>query len=242
MLVLQHEADEGMGLLGECFARRRVETHIVHTHAGEAVPRAIDDVGASALVVLGGGMAVYDADGHPHVRDELRLIERTVAKGAPVLAICFGSQLLASALGARVYATGRQEIGWFEVTATDAARADALFADAPPTFVPFHWHGDTFDLPNRATRLASSRMTENQAFSFATCAWGIQFHPEVTLAIVESMVRSDELARAELSAGPLLAGARDALPRMLPVAVPIFDRFVDAIVAAGHLRGQEVTS
>jgi GMP synthase-like glutamine amidotransferase len=229
VLVVQHEVDEGAGVLGDVLARRGVATRVIHTHAGDAVPASLDEVGASALVVLGGGMAVYDADRHPHVRDELRLIERTVANRSPVLGICFGSQLLASALGARVYATGREEIGWFEVTLEDAATNDALFADAPRAFTPFHWHGDTFDLPTGATLLARSRTTSHQAYRFGARVWGIQFHPEVTLPIVESMVRSDEAERAGLDAVALLERARTELPRIHPTATRIFDRFVDAL-------------
>lgn len=229
VLVLQHEASEGVGLLGDSFTRRNLATHIVHVHAGDAVPRTLEAIGASALVVLGGGMAVYDADRHPHIHDELRLLEDALAHRAPLLAFCFGSQLLASALGARVSKADHQEIGWFEVTLEDAAHRDALLADAPRAFTPFHWHGDTFDLPAGATLLARSRMTEHQAFSFGAHAWGLQFHPEVTLSIVESMVRSDDLARTGLDAATLLAGARDELPRMAPIAACMFDRFVDSI-------------
>lgn len=231
VLVVQHEANEGVGVLGDSFARRGLATHVVHVHAGDAVPRTLDAVGASALVVLGGGVAVYDADRHPHIRDELRLLDDVLAQRAPVLAICFGSQLLASALGARVYKADRQEIGWFDVTLEDAAQRDALLADTPRSFTPFHWHGDTFDLPAGATLLARSRMTAHQAFSFGAHAWGLQFHPEVTLSIVESMVRSDDLARTGLDAATLLARARDELPRMAPIAARVFDRFVDSIVA-----------
>ena len=231
VLVVQHEANEGVGLLGDSFTRRGLATHVVHVHAGDAVPRTLEAVGASALVVLGGGMAVYDADRHPHIHDELRLLEDALAQRAPVLAICFGSQLLASALGARVYKADRQEIGWFDVTLEDAAHRDALLADAPRSFTPFHWHGDTFDLPAGATLLARSRMTAHQAFSFGAHAWGLQFHPEVTLSIVESMVQGDDLARTGLDAATLLARARDELPRIAPIAACVFDRFVDSIVA-----------
>lgn len=230
VLVLQHEANEGVGLLGDSFTRRGLATHVVHVHAGDAVPRRLETVGASALVVLGGGMAVYDADRHPHIHDELRLLEDVLARRAPVIAICFGSQLLASALGARVYKADRQEIGWFEVTLEDAAHRDALLADAPRSFTPFHWHGDTFDLPVGATLLARSRMTAHQAFSFGAHAWGLQFHPEVTLSIVESMVRSDDLARTGLDAEMMLERARGELPRMSPIAARVFDRFADSVV------------
>jgi GMP synthase (glutamine-hydrolysing) len=234
VIVLQHEASEGPGLLADALARRGVAMHVVHTHAGDAVPASLDAVDVprtNALVILGGGMAVYDDDRHSHIRDELRLTEAALAAKAPVLGICFGSQLLARALGARVYAAGRQEIGWYDVTLTNDAKSDALFRDAPQSFAPFHWHGDTFDLPKGARLLARSRMTEHQAFAYADHAWGIQFHPEVTLPIVESLLGSDEAPRAGLSADALLAESRVKLPRAAEIAMAIFDHFAEVVVA-----------
>src|SRR6185503_14445216 len=110
VIVLQHVACETPGLIGEELEGAGLSLEIVRPFANETVPRELGD--ASGLLVMGGPMGVYEADRHPHLRDELALIERAVAAGKPVLGVCLGSQLVAAALGARVAPGPRKEIGW----------------------------------------------------------------------------------------------------------------------------------
>jgi len=175
-LVIQHVPYEGPALLTEVAGMHGVALDVIHPYRGDLVPPDAPD----ALIVLGGPMGVYEADAHPHLRDELTLLRATVARGTPTLGICLGSQLLAAAHGADVRPAGRMELGFHEVTLTDHAAEDPLFAGAPRTFAPMHWHGDVFDLPRGAVALASSAMTEHQAFRLAPQAWGLLFHLEVT--------------------------------------------------------------
>jgi GMP synthase-like glutamine amidotransferase len=174
--VIQHVPYEGPALIADVAAARGVALDVIHPYRGDAIPREAPD----ALIVLGGPMGVYEADAHPHLRDEMALVRATVARGTPTLGICLGSQLLAAAHGADVRPSGGLELGFHDVTLTDHAADDLLFADAPRTFAPMHWHGDVFDLPRGAIALASSAMTPLQAYRLGARAWGLLFHLEVT--------------------------------------------------------------
>ncbi len=132
---------------------------------------------ADLLVVLGAPIGVYEEENYPFVSDELRIIGKRLSASRPILGVCLGAQLMAQALGARVYPGKAKEIGWAPIEFADAARATPLrhLAGLPV----LHWHGDTFDLPEGAVRLASTEVTPNQAFAFGSTALGLQFHVEV---------------------------------------------------------------
>ena len=129
------------------------------------------------LVVLGAPIGAYEEEKYPFVIDELGIIGQRLAASLPVLGVCLGAQLMARALGARVYPGKSREIGWAPIELTDAARGTPLhhLTELPV----LHWHGDTFDLPDGAMRLASTAITPNQAFTFGSAALGLQFHVEV---------------------------------------------------------------
>ena len=129
-------------------------------------------------------MNVDETARYPFLADEVNWIRQAIAAELPVLGVCLGSQLLAKALGSRVYANRIKEIGWYEIELTAAARGDALFGGCRPQETVFQWHGDTFDLPPRAVQLARGAECENQAFRFGSTAYGLQFHVEVTPEIV----------------------------------------------------------
>lgn len=166
------------------------------------------------LVVMGGPMSVHDEVQHPWLVDEKRFIKEGVESGKKVLGICLGAQLLASALGAKVYANPQKEIGWYPVTLTPAGRRSRVFHSFPPVFTTFHWHGDTFDLPPEAEWLASSEACRNQAFQYGQNAFGLQFHLEVSPDGVKGLVRhcGEELVSAptiQIAKQLLLAGEFD---------------------------------
>src|SRR5262249_28104091 len=145
VLVLQHEQVEGLGTIAESLSDAGVTPRYSRAHAGEPVPRELGS--AAGLIIMGGPMGVYDADRYPFLRDEMRLIEKALASGAPVLGICLGSQLLAHTLGADVKPSGGKEIGWYQVRLTAAGQEDPLWRGIPSAFTAFHWHGDLFALP-----------------------------------------------------------------------------------------------
>jgi len=183
VLVVQHVAGEGPGLLARCLEEHRPAARVVRVDRRESVPRGA--AGAAAIILLGGPMAVYETDRHPHLRDEILLAADALRLGVPILGICLGAQILAAAAGARVYRGPQPEIGWFETTLSAAGRTDPILGALPAGGRMFHWHADTFDPPPGGTLLASSRLYEQQAFRLGPRALGVQFHPEITEEMVD---------------------------------------------------------
>jgi GMP synthase-like glutamine amidotransferase len=159
----------------------------------ETIPEALTDA-VTSLIVLGGPMGVYEADDYPQVRGGMRLMGEALKADIPVLGICLGAQMLARVLGARVFKGSQgQEVGWYDITLTPVGAEDPAFAayaegQSGPLRV-FHWHGDTFDVPMGAMRLAGSEMYEAQAFRYGDKAYGLQFHIEVTSRMVAEWLR-----------------------------------------------------
>ena len=151
---------------------------------GTPAPRPIEQYGA--VIVLGGSMHADQDDAHPWLREEDGFIRGLLERQVPVLGVCLGIQLIAKAAGASVYplADG-PEVGWFPVELTDSAADDPVFGRLPARFDAFGWHYYTYDLPPGAAEFARSARC-NQAYRFGEAAWGIQFHPEVTLETVRS--------------------------------------------------------
>jgi GMP synthase-like glutamine amidotransferase len=150
------------------------------------------------LVIMGGGMSVNDEEEFPWLVSEKQFIRKAVEAGKTVLGICLGSQLLSSALGAKVFKNKEKEIGWFDIHLTNAALTGNLFNEAGNTVKVFHWHGDTFDLPENAVHLASSEACKNQAYLIGQKVLALQFHLEPTLKSLQQMI---EHGRDDLTPG-----------------------------------------
>lgn len=181
-VALRHVAFEDLGLLGPILARR---SHTIRYVDAPVEPLDdFDPLAPDLLVTLGGPIGVYQTDLYPFLASEIELIARRLAAGRPTLGICLGSQLIARALGERVYPSGIKEIGWAPIELTIAGR-DSCLRHLADTAV-LHWHGDTFDLPEGATLLASTELCKHQAFSWGEHALALQFHAEAAGVALES--------------------------------------------------------
>ncbi len=198
--IFRHIACEGPGYLGEVLARNEIPHHVIHVDQGAPIPES--PVEASALVFMGGPMSVNDP--LPWIREELALIERAFTEGVPLLGHCLGGQLISRALGAAVTVNPVKEIGWFPVEHVSGPDSAPLLTDIPDGFKAFHWHGETFSLPEGAVPLLRSEHCENQAWAMDS-ALAFQCHIEMT----ERMVREWALEYAhELT--PVTASVQSA--------------------------------
>ncbi len=176
--VLQHVAWEGPGLIASIARSRGLCIEVYRLDLNPTMPQAD---GLRGLIVMGGPMGVYERSKYPHLASEVTLIAEMVRRRRPVLGVCLGAQLLAHALGARVYGGPSSEIEFGNVDLTIAAKQDTLFENLPDPLPVFHWHADTFDLPDGAHLLARNSNYKHQAFRFGSNAYGLQFHIEVDL-------------------------------------------------------------
>lgn len=179
-LILRHVEHEHIGTLAAVLDRAKIRYRYTDLFRHDSVPKNADDIGG--LVVMGGPMGVYESDRYPFLKLEQTLIRQSVDNSLPVLGICLGAQLIASALDANVYPGPHKEIGWYPVEVT--ARGDRFTAGLPASFMGFHWHGDTFDLPAGAIRLFRSGLYENQGFRFDEKVLAVQFHFEVSALMI----------------------------------------------------------
>lgn len=227
--ALQHLAAEPLGIIGEALEARGVAAEYVRLFDGEPVPDGMPD--AAGLIVMGGSMGAYEQDKYPFLSGEIRLIEAALKAEKPVLGICLGSQLLATALGAEVRSADQKEIGWLPVTLTEAAIADRLFCEVERRFSAYQWHGDVFDLPRGAVTLASSVQTPCQAFAYEERAYGLLFHLEATREIVEDMVRgfSEELDEEGIDGAEIIAQSRDHLAQHQRIGQSVFQRWANLV-------------
>ena len=191
--VLQHAAFEGPGEIAAWAARHGHPVSVHHLYRGGPPPRpdAFD-----LLVVMGGEMNIYQDRDWPWLKPEREFIQAALAQGKRVVGICLGAQLIADALGARVVQNPEHELGWLPITWTNEARA--AFPGLPAASTVLHWHGDTFELPGGATRLAASDGCPEQGFLIRDKCLALQFHLEVDPPLVKQFVESQD----EWPAGP----------------------------------------
>jgi GMP synthase (glutamine-hydrolysing) len=229
VLVLQHIACEPPGVYEDVLRERGATLHRVEVDAGDELP---DWHEFDAIVAMGGPMSANDDAELSWLSDEKALIATAVRAGTPFWGVCLGVQLLAASLGGRVYAGAKPEVGVLAVELTEEGRSDPVFSALPPTLPALQWHGDTFDLPPGAVRLAGSPAYPNQAFRFGN-AYGVQFHLEVSGAMAREWMNVPEYASAleQTIGGETLLRAVDArVDEMLEHGHTLFERWLDHVV------------
>jgi len=193
---LQHVPFEGLGCIEDWVSAKGYSLSSTKFYVSTQLPQ-ISDV--DWLIVMGGPMSVYDEEKFDWLSDEKEFIRNVIQAGKPVIGICLGAQLIASSLDAKVYPNHEKEIGWFPISPTECGLVDNPLSGNCNPFPVFHWHGDTFDLPSGALRLASSEACLNQAFIYNNKVIGLQFHFEVTEKSLHQMLNfcGNELVRGK---------------------------------------------
>jgi len=233
ILVLQHIACEPPGVFEDVLRERGVELQRVELDEGEVLP---DWRGFDAIVAMGGPMSANDDAALPWLTEEKRAIGEAVRAGMPYWGVCLGVQLLAAALGARVFPGPEPEVGLLPVEVTDEGRRDPVFGELDGSLVTLQWHGDTFDLPEGAVHLASSPAYRNQAFRFER-AYGVQFHLEVSAAMAQEWAAVPEyVASLERTLGAdgapaFLAAIESDADAMRAEGRGLFARWLDRVAS-----------
>jgi len=228
--VIRHLAFEDLGSLAPALLKQGYD--IRYLEAGVDDLTIIEREEPELLVVLGGPIGVYETDIYPFLTEEISLLRARLQKNMPVIGICLGAQLMAAALGAKVYPGHGKEIGWSPVTAVNALARQGvlapLFADGVAVL---HWHGDTFDLPENASHLASSDLYANQAFSFGRHALALQFHPEVVGANIERWLigHACELCAAKIDIPALRAITQTQAEKLEKVAGLVWESWLSQL-------------
>jgi GMP synthase (glutamine-hydrolysing) len=196
VLILKNVAGEGPGTIEDFLAERKVPFRVVEMYREDLPPYA----DMRTLVIMGGPMSVNEGSIYPYLAREEELVREFLEEGKSVLGICLGAQVMAKALGAKVYPGAEKEIGWYDIELRGEAIGDPLMTrlanhpragDFWKIFKVFHWHGETFDIPPGAERLANSALYENQAFRYGKAAYAFQFHIEVRKEMIYRWLRDE---------------------------------------------------
>jgi GMP synthase (glutamine-hydrolysing) len=228
VLAFRHSPFDDLGLMQDILQAHGFTYEYADLYQSPAAEPAVDD--ADALIFLGGSMSANDPVGY--IDRELQYISRAVQRRQPVLGLCLGAQLIAKALGAKVHSNAVKEIGWAPVTFSGAAESDAVLHGLR-TEVIFHWHGETFDVPEGADLLASSAACRHQAFRWGENVYGLQFHLEVTAAMIERWRHEGEACgEAREAREPIDPYAH--LARTTELARIVFGRWCHLVSGVSH--------
>jgi GMP synthase (glutamine-hydrolysing) len=230
ILVFQHVPHEILGTLDPLL--REAGFRIRYLNFGRQPDARPEIDHYHGLVVLGGPMNCDETDRYPHLAVEADAIRAAIHQGMPVLGICLGAQLIARALGAQVTANPVKEIGWYDLTPTDAGAQDPLFRHFAGTEKIFQWHGDTFAIPHGAVHLAQSPSCAHQAFRYGENVYGFQFHLEVDEPMIGRWLHAPVMARELEDLGPdysaerILSDTPHHIGRSLALGQAVFGEYI----------------
>ena len=200
-----HVPFEGPGAILDWVKKKGHKLQYTRFYKGDALP---DASALDMLIIMGGPMDVFDYHVHPWMGDEIEWVKEFIHMGKPVLGICLGAQIIAAALGEEVYPGPHREIGWHNLQFFPSLGDFKIFKDLPITRKVFHWHGDTFNIPEDATRIAASLAFPNQGFIYKNKVMALQFHLEVTPVSIKELVDN---CRDELVEGPYILSEKEIL-------------------------------
>src|SRR5690554_5511840 len=225
---IKHVPYEGPGAIADWAAAREFEFSGVEIFRGEPLPEHGD---TDALVVLGGPMGVGDEAEHPWLIEEKRYIGEWIDNGKPLLGVCLGAQLIASAMGAGVRRNASPEIGWYPVRRLPQLSVTYLDRLLPPSLEVFHWHHDTFEVPHGTIPIAYSELCANQGFVYRDRVIALQFHLEMDESTARDLIAN---TKQSLNPRPGVQGAGEMLAdpqrfsRMYDYLEPLLDAWVDS--------------
>jgi len=227
--AIRHVPFEDLGLLEALLQQRGYEVHMVDAPVADLCDPALDT--ADLLILLGGPIGAYDEELYPFLAAERALAEKRLTAGQPILGICLGAQIMALALGAKVVPGPHKEIGFAPLTLTSEGAVSCLAPLAEDGGAVLHWHGDRFEVPKGAARLAFSDLTPNQAFSIGKHGLALQFHGEARLASFEYWLvgHACELAGAGISPAALRSDAARIFPSLEERGLRALGRWLDGL-------------
>ena len=185
ILVIQHIDIENPGIILDLMSKKGISYDCVKIKNNN-----LNLFDYDGLLIMGGPMSVNEKDQYSFIDAEIELVNHYLKLQKPILGICLGSQIIASALNSSIYKNSKQELGWHDVSLSQTK--DTIFENLENNFLAFHWHGDIFNLPDNSIQLASSKISNIQAFVFQKQCYGILFHLEVTKEIVQNIVNKFE--------------------------------------------------
>ena len=200
-----HVPFEGPGMILDWTGKKKHRIQYTKFYEEFTLP---DASAVDMLIIMGGPMDVFDYHVHPWMGDEIEWVKEFINSGKPVLGICLGAQIIAAALGEEVYPGPHKEIGWHNLQFFPSLGDYKIFKELPITRKVFHWHGDTFNIPEGATRIAASQAFPNQGFIYNNKVVALQFHLEVGPDSVRELV---ENCRDELVVGPHIQSEKKIL-------------------------------